>query len=143
VLLDNNYSPEQILATDDEKFREAGLSQAKIKYFKGVSEAKENGQIQERKIRKMSDEEVVAELTALKGIGRWSVEMILIFTLGREDIFSLGDLGLRTAVSRLYSVDREDLRKIEEISLVWSPHRSLASRYLWKSLDAGLTKSTH
>jgi DNA-3-methyladenine glycosylase II len=83
----------------------------------------------------MSDEEVITELTRVKGIGKWTAEMILIFSLARPDVFSLGDLGLRNAVSKLYNVDRDDVKRIEEISLIWKPMRSTASRYLWRSLD--------
>ena len=78
----------------------------------------------------LTDEEVVDALVALKGIGRWTAEMLLIFSLAREDIFSLGDIGLRNAVARLYNVGRDDLESIEKISTTWSPYRSLASRYL-------------
>jgi len=134
-LLGKDFCPTNILSVKDQGFRDAGMSWAKIKYFNGIAEVFKNKEVDVESLPKMSDEEVVAELTKLKGIGRWSAEMILIFTLGRPDIFSLGDLGLRNAVSKLYLVDRDDLVKIEKISLKWSPYRSTASRYLWKFLD--------
>lgn len=134
-LFGHDFSPENILQTPDQKMRDAGMSWAKIKYTKGVAEAYKNKMINEEAIGKMSDEEIILELTKLKGIGRWSVEMILIFTLKRPDVFPLGDLGIRNAVSKLYQVDRDDLIKIEEISHSWHPYRSLACRYLWKSLE--------
>lgn len=86
-------------------------------------------------MHKFSDKEVIEELIRIKGIGKWTAEMILLFSFQRPDIFSLGDLGLRTAVANLYKVDRSDIKKIEEISLKWSPFRSTASRFLWKSLS--------
>lgn len=135
ALLNNDFTPENILKTQDEKLREAGMSWAKIKYVKGIAEAFSRNLIDEEKIINLSDEEIIEELTKLKGVGRWTAEMILIFTIGREDVFSMGDLGLRNAVSKLYGVDRDDLKKIEEIAVKWSPYRSIASRYLWMSLD--------
>ncbi len=130
-----SLTPEKILAVPDEKLREVGMSWAKVKYVKNISRAVAEGSLDLKKIKTLPDEEVIIELTKVKGIGRWTAEMILIFHLQRPDIFSLGDLGLRTAVSKLYKVDRNNLKKIAKISAKWSPHRSLASRYLWKSLD--------
>ncbi len=128
-------TPKQILKTSDEKLRSAGLSGAKVKYVKSLAEFIETGQLVLEELRNLSDEEVIVQLTKVKGIGRWTAEMTLIFTLRRPDIFSVGDLGLRKAVSRLYNVDINDFIKIEEISLRWSPNRSMVSRYLWKSLE--------
>ena len=125
---------EEILKMPDEKLRGAGLSRAKVKYVKSLAEEIRSGELVLSKLGKMSEEEVIFHLTKVKGIGRWTAEMILIFSLRRPDVFSLGDLGLRKAVSNLYKVPIDDLRGIEEISLKWSPYRSTASRYLWKSL---------
>lgn len=134
-LLKNDFSPENILKTKDEKFREAGMSWGKISYFNGIAEAKKKGLLEQKNFKNLDDKEVIEKLTQLKGIGKWSVEMILIFTLGREDVFSMGDLGLRNAVAKNYNVDRDDLEKIAMITKKWKPYRSLASRYLWKSLE--------
>lgn len=128
-------TPEQILAVDDDTLRTAGNSYSKIKYIKGICTAVINKEVDFESLRELDDELVIDELIQLKGVGRWTAEMFLMFSLGREDVFSLGDLGLRNAVSRLYNVDRDDLKAIETISLAWKPYRSLASRYLWKSLD--------
>lgn len=130
-----SYDPKKILAVPDEKLRATGMSWAKVKYVKALAQAVSSGSLNLEKIKTFPDEEVIIELTKVKGIGRWTAEMILIFHLQRPDVFSLGDLGLRTAVSKLYKVDRNNLKKIAKISLAWSPYRSLASRYLWKSLD--------
>lgn len=128
-------TPKKVLKFSDQQFRDVGMSWAKVKYVKALSEAVINKTLDLEKIKTLPDEEVIIELTKIKGIGRWTAEMVLIFFLHRPDVFSLGDLGLRTAVSKIYKVNRNDLKRIEEISLCWSPYRSMASRYLWKSLD--------
>ena len=125
----------QILQISDEKIRQCGTSWAKVRYIKDFCLATQDGMVELSKLPVLADEEIIIELTKVKGIGRWTAEMILIFTLQRPDVFSLGDLGLRTAVAKLYRIDRDNLKKIAKISSKWSPHRSLASRLLWKSLD--------
>ncbi len=132
---EKKIQPEAILKIDDAKLRSVGISWAKVKYIKDLAGKAADGTLQLAKLASLADDEVIEHLTQVKGIGRWTAEMILMFALGRPDVFSLGDLGLRTAVSQLYFVERSDLIKIEEISRQWSPHRSLASRYLWKSLE--------
>jgi DNA-3-methyladenine glycosylase II len=128
-------TPEEILQQSDESMRAAGLSFQKIKYVKGLSQAIINKDLDLKNIPNLSDEEIITELTKIKGIGRWTAEMILMFSLHRPDIFSVGDLGLRNAVSKLYGIDRDNLKGIEKIAVSWSPFRTLASRYLWKSLN--------
>ena len=130
-----NIKPQDILARDEESLRSVGLSRQKISYLRSLSEFVVSEKIILATLPDLPDEQVISHLTLVKGIGRWTAEMILIFSLGREDVFSVGDLGLRTAVSRIYGVDREDKLKIEKISQTWSPYRSLASLYLWRSLD--------
>jgi|SRR6185369_4860322 len=126
-------TPEQILAMDDDKIRSCGLSFAKISYVKSVANAFVSDLIDIEKIKKQSDEEVIAELTQIKGVGRWTAEMILMFTLNRPDVFSIGDLGLRNAITKLYGItDRKEMLKLSE---TWSPHRTTASWYLWRSLE--------
>ncbi len=127
--------PEEILAMPDQKIRDSGMSWAKVKYVKELSKVVAKKELDLKKVKTLPDNEVIAELTKVKGIGQWTAEMILLFHLQRPDVFSLGDLGLRTAVAKLYKIDRNDLKAIEEISQRWKPYRSLASRYLWKSLD--------
>jgi len=124
---------DQILQMDDETIRSAGLSYAKVKYVKSVADAFVSDLIDIEKIRKQSDEEVIEELTQIKGIGRWTAEMILIFTLKRPDVFSIGDLGLRNAITKLYGItDRKEMIALSE---TWKPHRSIACWYLWRSLE--------
>ncbi|MBI4096397.1 MAG: DNA-3-methyladenine glycosylase 2 family protein [Candidatus Levybacteria bacterium] len=134
-LFTKNIKPADILLTPDEKLRACGLSSRKVSYIKGLAKSIEEKLIDIENMHKFSDKEVIEELIRIKGIGKWTAEMILLFSFQRPDIFSLGDLGLRTAVANLYKVDRSDIKKIEEISLKWSPFRSTASRFLWKSLS--------
>lgn len=128
-------NPSDILKESSGKLRACGLSLTKVSYIQGLAKAVSEGKLDLEKLTELSDEQIKTELTKIRGIGKWTAEMILLFSLQRPDIFSLGDLGLRTAVSRLYKIDRNNLKKIEEISLTWSPYRSFASRYLWKSLS--------
>lgn len=130
------FSSSEILTLDDETIRhQAGLSYSKIKYIKGLTLAVVNDEIDLTIIDTLSDEEVIIHLTKIKGIGKWTAEMILMFTLKRPDVFSLGDNGLVTAIAKLYGVDKKDLKAIEKISLSWKPYRTYASQYLWKSLE--------
>src|SRR5579872_2458525 len=104
-------SPRHILAMPDETIRTAGISFQKISYIKSVADAFLSDLIDVKKIKKMSDEEVIAALTQIRGVGRWTAEMALIFTLNRPDVFSLGDLGLRNAITRLYGItDKEKMQ---------------------------------
>lgn len=128
-------TPQQILKTSDEKIRACGISYPKVKYIKGICQAIVDKSLDIEKVQTLSDEEVIVQLTKLKGVGRWTAEMILIFSLKRPDVFSVGDLGLRNAVSKHYKIKRDNLRKIEQISEKWSPYRSFAARLLWRSLN--------
>ncbi|MEK9178784.1 MAG: DNA-3-methyladenine glycosylase 2 family protein, partial [Patescibacteria group bacterium] len=119
----------------DEKIRSAGISYQKISYIKDLAKKFQNKQIEFDKFDKLTDEKIIDELVSVRGIGRWTAEMFLIFGLGRPDVFSYGDLGLRRAIERLYKI--QDLSEIEaiRISEKWKPYRSVASRFLWKSLE--------
>ena len=127
--------PDAILAAPEERLREAGLSRAKIRYVRGIARALKDGEIGLKGMVTLPDDEFIRDLTRLKGVGRWTAEMLLIFSLGRHDIFSVGDLGLRTAVARHYGIDRDDREAITRVSGPWSPFRSLACHYLWMSLS--------
>jgi DNA-3-methyladenine glycosylase II len=129
--------PMQIISTSDIELKSRiGLSSNKIQYLKDLSTKVEQGKINLELLSTMSDEEVIAELTLVKGIGRWTAEMFLIFCLERRDILPVTDLGIRKAVHKLYSLP--ELPKPAEllaISQPWRPHRTVASWYLWKSLS--------
>lgn len=126
--------PADVLKTSDAKLRRAGLSKMKVSYIKDLSKKIETREIRIRSLEEKSDEEVVEELTKVKGIGRWTAEMFLIFSLGRLDVLPVGDLGLRKGVQRLFSLDElPDAKKIEELAEGWRPYRTVATWYLWKS----------
>jgi DNA-3-methyladenine glycosylase II len=131
--------PDQILSTPPETLRAIGLSNAKVSYVQNVARfALEQG-MDEKKLMKMSNEEVIDYLTQIKGVGQWTVEMILMFTLGREDVFAADDLGIQTAMARLYKLDKENKKAFREemlrISSSWSPYRTYGCLYLWRWKD--------
>lgn len=129
-------SPEQVLKMSEAKLRKVGLSGSKVKYIKDLASKVYKKEVQLNRLSKMSDEEVIGHLVQVKGIGRWTGEMFLMFSLARPDIFSHGDLGLRNGITKLYEFKQAPTQKqIEKIVKKWSPHRTLASRYLWKSLE--------
>lgn len=134
-LYKNNKFPKpvELLKTDTEKLRSAGMSYSKASYIKNIAQVFKEKQLDVKKLKAMSVEEVKKELTKIKGVGNWTAEMILIFTLKREDVFSLGDAGLRRAIKNLYNVEKEtDILKLSE---KWKPRRSYACWYLWRSLE--------
>lgn len=128
--------PEQILAADPEELRAAvGLSRAKVSFLRSLAEHTESGELDLPHLDELPDEEVLAELTAVRGIGAWSAHMFLMFQLERPDVLAVGDLGIRRAVERAYGLDGlPDPSTIEAIAEPWRPHRTLACRYLWLSL---------
>lgn len=129
-------TPKKLLKIPDEKIRAAGISFSKIKYIKGIANEIVNNNLDLKSLEELTDEEVILELVKLKGIGKWTAEMFLMFTLGRPDVFSAGDLGLQNAIVKLYGLkSKPNNGKLLEISAKWSPHRTIASRILWKSLD--------
>jgi DNA-3-methyladenine glycosylase II len=131
-----HITPEQVIAFDKEKMRECGISYQKIAYIKDLASHVLNSGILFEQFDTMTDEEVIVELIKVKGIGRWTAEMFLMFTMQRPDVFSYGDLGLRRAIEKLYELEKEPTqREAESIAVKWKPYRTVACRYLWKSLD--------
>lgn len=129
-------TPDKLLKIPDQKIRDAGISFGKISYIKGIAKAVVDKQLDLDKFETMSDGEVIEELTKLKGVGQWTAEMFLMFSLLRADIFSAGDLGLQNAVIKLYGLKQKSSKQeLLEISAKWSPHRTFASRILWRSLE--------
>ncbi len=125
----------EILATKKSKLRTVGLSGMKIEYLRDLAKHVEEGRLNMRTISRMSDEDVIIHLTQVKGIGRWTAEMFLIFSLGRQDIFPVGDLALRKAVQMLFSLpEMPKPKEVEKLGQKWIPHRTAATWYLWKSL---------
>lgn len=135
----NEPSPEQIVKTPFEKLRAIGLSNAKSQYVLNVAQFAINHDLTDKKLKKMSDEEILELLTQIKGVGRWTVEMLLMFTLGREDLFSADDYGIQMAMKKLYRLDinnkKEFREKMLKISQKWSPYRTYACLHLWHWKD--------
>jgi DNA-3-methyladenine glycosylase II len=130
--------PEEILKVSVDKIRAIGISQNKANYIHNVAQFVVEHKITDRKLHKLSDEEVIDLLIQIKGVGRWTVEMLLIFALGREDVFAVDDLGIQKAIQKMHKLEHlsgKDLKaKMVEVSQKWSPYRSYACLYLWKSL---------
>jgi DNA-3-methyladenine glycosylase II len=129
--------PEQVLAAPDEALRGAGLSRAKTLYVRDLAAKWLDGTLRRDEIPALPDEEVIRTLTQVKGVGRWTAEMVLMFCLDRPDVLPVDDLGIRVAAQRWYGLaERPGRDELERIAEPWRPFRTLASRYLWKSLNA-------
>ena len=127
--------PELLLATSEETLRGCGLSRAKLAYLQDLAQRWQRGEIDPAALRELPDEEVIQRLSAVKGIGRWTAEMVLIFSMNRPDVLAVDDLGIRSAVQKGYGLrERPDKEELLRIGEVWRPFRSYASLYLWKSL---------
>jgi DNA-3-methyladenine glycosylase II len=137
--------PQQILDTPSETLRGIGLSNAKVSYVKNVAQFELDHGMDYKKLGKMENEEVIVYLTTIKGVGRWTVEMLLMFALGREDVFAIDDLGVQNAMIGLYKLDRTDKKKFREdllrISQKWSPYRTYACVHLWRWKDNAPVKT--
>jgi DNA-3-methyladenine glycosylase II len=130
---------QDILDTPFETLRSVGLSNAKANYVQNVARFAIEYGIDSKKLNRMSNEEIIDYLTRIKGVGKWTVEMLLMFTLGREDVFSVDDLGIQTAMISLYKLDNSDKKRLREsmlkISERWSPYRTYACMHLWRWKD--------
>ena len=128
-------TPRQIVDTPHETLRSIGLSNAKVSYVKNVAQFAIENDMSSRKLGKMSNEEVIEYLIPIKGVGRWTVEMLLIFTLGREDVFAPDDLGIQNFMVENFKLDTSNKKKLREdmlrISARWSPYRSFACLHIW------------
>ena len=134
----NNPTPAAVISTSIEKLRQAGISYQKAGYLAAVADFSLSGKLKDRLVEKMPDHELTEYLTQIKGVGRWTSEMILIFSLNRPDVFPVDDLGVRQSVLSLYGM--EDLGKstsqeLHYLSSEWRPYRSLVSRHLWRLRD--------
>ena len=134
---DQTPTAEQLLAIPAETLRErCGLSRPKVSYLYSLAEHTVSGQLKLERLDDLPDEEVIAELIAVRGLGEWTAHMFLIFHLARPDVLATGDLGIRKAVKNLYNLpDLPDPAAMKVIAEPWRPHRSTACRYLWRSLD--------
>ncbi len=130
-------TPAEILADDPEELRTAaGLSRAKVTYLRSLAEHVLEGSLELERLDALPDAQVIAELTAVKGIGVWSSHMFLMFRLDRPDVLAVGDLGIRKSMMTAYELDALPLAEtMEAIAEPWRPYRTLACRYLWRALD--------
>jgi DNA-3-methyladenine glycosylase II len=131
------FTPAHFVDAEHDILRAAGLSNAKAKWLIGIAQKVSSGEFSFAQLRKMDDESAIEALDALPGIGRWTAEMYLMFALARLDIFSLGDVGLRNGVNRLFNDgDKLDDEATLAIAAHWAPYRSVASWYLWRAMEA-------
>jgi DNA-3-methyladenine glycosylase II len=130
-------TPQEILADDPEALRAAaGFSRAKVAYLRSLAEHVLAGDLELDRLAELPDEEVVGELTAVKGIGEWTAQMFLMFTLHRPDVLPTGDLGVRNAIMRAYGLETPPRpAEMEAMAEPWRPYRTSACLYLWRSLD--------
>ncbi len=134
-LFDDKITPEKVLKINKEKLRACGISYSKIGYIKDLSQKIIDKSLDLENINNLDNETIIKNLTMVKGIGPWSAEMFLMFSLGRPDVFSTGDLGLKNAIKNLYKLKEVSNKDLFAISAKWSPYRTYACMILWKSLD--------
>jgi DNA-3-methyladenine glycosylase II len=127
-------SAESILSLKDEEIRSCGLSRAKVLYIKDLSEKVKSSKLKIESLDKLKDEEVTRKLVEVKGIGEWTAQMFLMFTLARPDVFPVEDLGLRNAFKKVVGKNMNK-EKLEKFAMCWRPYRTVASWYLWKSSE--------
>jgi DNA-3-methyladenine glycosylase II len=129
--------PAELMAIEPDVLRAAGLSRAKVAYLRDLAQRVETGQLEIDHLTDLPDDEVSAQLLAVKGLGRWTVDMFLMFHLRRPDVVASGDLGIRRAVELAYGLPaRPSIAEVEQIAEPWRPYRTTACIYLWESLDA-------
>lgn len=136
LLTNRRLTAAAILNLTQDQLASAGVSNQKRRYLLDLATRVNEGEINFRRIAKWPDEKVIDCLIQVKGIGRWTAQMFLLFGLGRPDVFAPDDLAIRNAMINIYQLDSHDKAPMEEVAAVWSPHRSVASWYLWRSLDA-------
>ncbi len=135
-LLDGQVLPTAILQLRDEQFRSVGVSRQKMAYLRDLASKWQEDFINPRRFARMHDEEIILALTQVKGIGRWTAEMFLIFSLGRLDVLPVGDLGFRNAIKKAYGLRKlPEAKRISALAEKWKPYRAIATWYLWASLN--------
>jgi DNA-3-methyladenine glycosylase II len=139
ALYDKHPTPEEIVNTPFATLRGIGLSNAKVNYVQNVARFAIEQGMEWKQLTKMTNEEVTDHLIQIKGVGRWTTEMLLMFALGREDVFAVDDLGIQNAMIKLYKLDNTDKKQLREdmlrISKKWSPFRTYACLHLWRWKD--------
>lgn len=139
ALYEKEPTPDQIINTPPATLRSIGLSNAKVSYVQNVARFALEPGMEWKQLQKMTDEEVTQHLVQIKGVGRWTTEMLLMFALGREDVFAVDDLGIQNAMIKMYKLDNSNKRQLREdmlrISKKWSPYRTYACLHLWNWKD--------
>ena len=129
-------SPREYLSTDESRLRSSGLSPQKISYIKDLAERIESGRLDLKRLEELSDDEAMRELDDVRGIGRWTAEMFLLFKLGRTDVLPVDDLGLRKAAKQAYRLRKLPTReRFEKLAEKWHPYSSISTLYLWRSME--------
>ena len=132
--------PREVLALSEDELRAAGLSRQKAGYLKAIAEYNERGLLDYEHLTSLSEEAFTQHLTAIRGVGRWTAQMLQMFALDQPDVFSEGDLGVQNAMRRLYALEETGRALQKRMLLIaenWRPYRTLACKYLWQSLDQG------
>jgi DNA-3-methyladenine glycosylase II len=136
ALMPSGVTPDALLALTDDQFRQAGLSRQKIGYLKDLAAKVLSGDLPVASLHELDDEAVIEAIVKVKGLGRWSAEMFLMFRLRRPDVLPVDDLGIVTAIQRLYGLrKRPKAARIIKIGEAWRPYRTVACWYLWRSLE--------
>lgn len=128
-------TPENVLNAKDQALRDVGMSWGKVSFVKDLSESTKDGRLKTRGLVKLPDEEVIKELVAVKGIGRWTAEMFLMFTLARPDVFPVDDLGIKKGFEKIIGRKWDKVKSAKFAEKQWKPWRTVASWYLWRSLE--------
>jgi len=129
-------TPGQLADVSDEALRAAGISRQKAGYMRSLAEHFASGAIDERRLMRAPDEEVIAEVTQIKGVGRWTADMLLMFCLGRPDVLPVGDLGVQSSMRKAYVLDGPlTAKEMEAVAEAWRPYRSAGTWYLWRRSD--------
>lgn len=134
-LVGSQFQPQAILQQSEQALRGCGLSRRKVEYLQGVAEAVETRQLDFKQLRQADDKEVIQKLLELRGVGKWTAEMFMIFSLGRIDIFSAQDVGLQRGMRHIFADQASDLKSLDRLAERWKPYRSVACWYLWKAVD--------
>ncbi|SFS08578.1 DNA-3-methyladenine glycosylase II [Halomicrobium zhouii] len=137
-LLDEDVTPEAVLEADEDALGEAGLSGMKIEYMRNAAEAFQENDLTRAGLADHTPDEVIDELTEIKGVGEWTARMYMMFVLEHEDVLPLGDLAIRRGIEQLYGDGEEELTREEmrEIAEAWRPYRSVAARYIWAAYES-------
>jgi DNA-3-methyladenine glycosylase II len=139
LMPEGKFSPGGFANASDQALRAAGVSGQKVQFLRSLAETVVSGKVDLAMLNRLPNDEVVEQLTAVRGIGRWTAEIFLIFSLGRLDVFPIGDAGVRAAMRRIYSLDGDiNLDGLEKLAKRWQPYASVASWYCWRALDLKL-----